>query len=239
MIETRISEQVFEKFPGFRRGIVFVRNMQNTGTSQELESWLNEALEQAASTPIDLKGDPRTKVWQDTYRALGVNPNKFPPAHLALLKRVQKPGAKIPFINKAVAIMNDNSIRGVLPVGGDDASQAGNTLELRHADGSEIFTPLSNPEKQEHPDPDEVIYIVAETGQVMCRRWNWRNSYLTRITEKTQTMVMNIDGLGENIADHTLTVRDRVARMLEEFCLAETETALLTPTHASHRFRTP
>jgi lysyl-tRNA synthetase class 2 len=239
MIETRISEKVFEKFPGFRRGIVFVRNMQNTGTSQELESWLNEALEQAASAPIDLKGDPRTKVWQDTYRALGVNPNKFPPAHLALLKRVQKPGAKIPFINKAVAIMNDNSIRGVLPVGGDDASQAGNILELRHADGSEIFTPLSNPEKQEHPDPDEVIYIVAETGQVMCRRWNWRNSYLTRITEKTQTMVMNIDGLGENIADHTLTVRDRVARMLEEFCLAETETALLTPTHASHRFRTP
>jgi len=236
MIETRISEQVFEKFPGFRRGIVFARNMQNTGSSQELESLLNEALEKAASAPVDLKVDTRTKVWQDTYRTLGVNPNKFPPAHLALLKRVQKPRAKIPFINKAVAIMNVNSIRGVLPVGGDDVSQAGNTLELRHADGNEIFTPLSNPEKQEHPDPDEVIYIVAETGEVMCRRWNWRNGFHTRITEETQAMVMNIDGLGEDIEAHTLAVRDRVAKMLEEFCSAKTETALLTPTHASHRF---
>jgi len=239
MIETRISEQVFEKFPGFRRGIVFARNMQNTGSSQELESLLNEALKHASNTPVDLKVDPRTKVWQDTYRELGVNPNKFPPAHLALLKRVQKPGAKIPFINKAVAIMNDNSIRGVLPVGGDDVSRAGNTLELRLAVGSEIFTPLSNPEKQEHPDPDEVIYTAAETGEVMCRRWNWRNGYLTRITKETQTMVMNIDGLGEDIEDHTLAMRDRVARMLEDFCAAETETALLTPTHAFHRFETP
>ena len=238
MIETRISEQVFEKFPGFRRGIVFVRIMQNTGSSQELESLLNEALKQAASAPIDLKVDPRTKVWQDTYRELGVNPNKFPPAHLALLKLVQKPGAKIPFINKAVAIMNDNSIRGVLPVGGDDVSQAGNTLELRLADGGEVFTPLSDPEKQEQPDPGEVIYIVAETGQVMCRRWNWRNGYHTRITEETQTMIMNIDGLGEDIEGQTLAMRDKVARMLEEFCLAETETALLTPTQPFHRFET-
>jgi len=238
MIETRISEQVFEKFPGFRRGIVFARNMQNAGSSQELESLLNEALEQAASAPVDLKVDPRTKVWQDTYRELGVNPNKFPPAHLALMKRVQKPGAKIPFINKAVAIMNDNSIRGVLPVGGDDVSQAGNTLELRLADGGEIFTPLSDPEKQEQPDPGEVIYIVAATGEVMCRRWNWRNGYHTRITGETQTMVMNIDGLGEDIGSHTLATCDRVARMLEEFCAAETETALLTPTKPFRRFET-
>ena len=238
MIETRISEQVFEKFSGFRRGIVFARNIQNTGSSQELELLLNEALEQAASAPVDLKVDPRTKVWQDTYRELGVNPNKFPPAHLALLKRVQKPGAKIPFINKAVAIMNDNSIRGVLPVGGDDVSQAGNTLELRLADGGEVFTPLSDPEKQEQSDPGEVIYIVAETGQVMCRRWNWRNGYHTRITGETQTMVMNIDGLGEDIEGHTLAMRDRVAQMLEEFCAAETETALLTPTQPFHRFET-
>jgi lysyl-tRNA synthetase class 2 len=236
MIETRISKQVFEKFPGFRRGIVFAQKMQNKGTSQELESLLNEAVEQAARTPVDLKEDPRTKVWQDTYRELGVNPNKFPPAHLALLKRVQKPGVRIPVINKAVAIMNDNSIRGVLPVGGDDVDHGGNTMELRLAHGSELFTPLSNPEGQEQPDPGEVVYIVAETGEVMCRRWNWRNGFKTRITEETKAMVMNIDGLGEDIQDHTVAVRDRVAQMLEKYCGAETDKALLTPAQPYHRF---
>jgi DNA/RNA-binding domain of Phe-tRNA-synthetase-like protein len=167
---------------------------------------------------------------------LGLNPKKFPPAHLALLKRVQKPGASIPFINKAVAIMNDNSIRSALPVGGDDILRAGETLELRFAKGDEKFTPLNDPEKTEHPDPGEIIYVVAETREIMCRRWNWRNGYQTRITEETQSMVMNIDGLGEESEKRAISVRDRVARMLEQYCNAEVETALLTPCEPYFRF---
>jgi lysyl-tRNA synthetase class 2 len=237
MPETRVNSQIFEKFPSFRRGIVAARNMNNRGAFPQLESLLNEALANAASNPIDLTTDPRTAAWNETYRELECNPKKFPPAHLALLKRVQKPGISIPFINKAVAIMNDNSIRGVLPVGGDDLLQAGETLELRFADGSEQFTPLFDPEKTEHPDPGEIIYVVSETREVMCRRWNWRNGFQTRITEETQAMVMNIDGLGEDSEKRAVSVRDRVARMLEEYCEAEVETALLAPSAPYFRIR--
>jgi len=237
MPETRIDKQVFNKFPGFRRGIVVARKMDNRGPSKELETLLNEALAGAAAGPIDLKTDPRTAVWNETYRELGCNPNKFPPAHLALLKRVQKPDVSIPFINKAVAIMNDSSIRGVLPVGGDDLVRAGEILELRPAGGSELFTPLNNPDKTEHPDPGEIIYVAAETGEVMCRRWNWRNGFQTRITEETEAIVMNIDGLGEDSEKRTVSVRDRVARMLEQYCSAEVETALLTPSEPVFLFR--
>jgi DNA/RNA-binding domain of Phe-tRNA-synthetase-like protein len=125
--------------------------------------------------------------------------------------------------------MNDNSIRGVLPVGGDDLQRAGKTLELRPAGGNERFTPLNDPDKIEHPDLGEIIYVVAETQEIMCRRWNWRNGFRTRITEETEAMVMNIDGLGEDSEKRTSLVRDRVARMLEQYCRAEVETALLTP----------
>lgn len=236
MPETRIDKRIFEKFPEFRRGIVVVRKMDNHGVSEELEALLNEAIVRAATDPIDLKSDPRTAVWNDTYRELGCNPNKFPPAHLALLKRVQKPGASIPFINKAVAIMNDNSIRGFLPVGGDDLNEAGQILELRPAEGDERFAPLNNPDKIEQPDPQEIIYLAVETGEVMCRRWNWRNGFKTRITEETQAMVMNIDGMGESSEERTLSVRDRVARMLEQFCGAEIETSLLTPSEPRFSF---
>jgi DNA/RNA-binding domain of Phe-tRNA-synthetase-like protein len=237
MPETRVSEQIFEKFPSFRRGIVVARKMNNRGLSEELEALLQEALAGAAAAPVDLTADQRTAVWDKTYRALGCNPKKFPPAHLALLKRIQKPGVTIPFINKAVAIMNDNSIRGVLPVGGDDLHRAGKTLELRPADGSERFTPLSDQDKTEHPDPGEIIYVVAETHEVMCRRWNWRNGFRTRITEDTEAMVMNIDGLGEDSEKRTSSIRDRVARMLALYCSAEVETALLTPAAPSFSFR--
>ena len=236
MFETRVGEQIFERFPSFRRGIVVARKMNNRGSSKEIETLLREALVSAAAAPIDLTADPRTVVWNETYRDLGCNPKKFPPAHLALLKRIQKPAISLPFINKAVAIMNDNSIRGVLPVGGDDLHQAGETLELRSADGSERFTPLSDPDKTEHPDPGEIIYVVAETQEVMCRRWNWRNGFRTRITEDTEAMVMNIDGLGEDSEKRTVSIRDRVARMLAQYCSAEVETALLTPAAPSFSF---
>ncbi|MBT8373551.1 MAG: hypothetical protein KJN80_01425, partial [Deltaproteobacteria bacterium] len=208
MPETRVDNLVFDKFLSFRRGIVVACKMDNRESDTKLESLLNDALVNAAANPLDLKTDPKTAAWIETYRELGVNPNKFPPAHLALLKRVQKPGAAIPFINKVVAIMNDNSIRGALPVGGDDLLRAGETLELRFAKGDEKFTPLNDPEKTEHPDSGEIIYMVAETGEVMCRRWNWRNGYQTRITEETQAMVMNIDGLGEDSEKRAISVRD-------------------------------
>jgi len=237
MPETRIDKRVFDRFPVFIRGIVVARKMNNRGHFKELETLLNEAIAGAAADPIDLKTDPRTAVWNETYRELKCNPNKFPPAHLALLKRVQKPGVSIPFINKTVAIMNDNSIRGVLPVGGDDLLRAGDILELCPAQGSELFTPLNNPDKTEHPDPGEIIYVAVETREVMCRRWNWRNGFKTRITEETETMVMNIDGLGEDSEKRTVSVRDRVARMLEQYCNAEVETAMLTQSEPSFLFR--
>ena len=146
------------------------------------------------------------------------------------IKRVQKPGAAIPFINKVVAIMNINSIKDVTPVGGDDVVRAAGSLELRYADGSESFTPLGNPDHKEQPVAGEVIYVVPESNEVMCRRWNWRNGHHTRIDEDTRVIVMNIDSLGKDSQSRAISTRDRVAQMLETFCQAEVLTTLLSPT---------
>jgi hypothetical protein len=43
---------------------------------------------------------------------------------------------------------------------------------------------------------------------------------------------MNIDVLGEQSEARAIETRDRVAEMLSEFCQAEIETALLTPTNS-------
>ena len=231
MVEIRIQEDIFREYPSFRRGIVVARNAHNKGRSGALEAKLEEAVADAAKHPIEIKSNPRTAVWNEAHRQFKSNPNKFPPAHCALLKRVQKPGTHIPFINKIVAIMNYNSIKDVTPVGGDDLMPAGRCLELRYATGSENFTPLGCPDISENPYPGEIIYVVAESNEVMCRRWNWRNGHKTRITEETQAIIMNIDVLGEQSEARAVETRDRVAGMLEEFCQAEIKTTLLTPSN--------
>ena len=231
MVEIQIQEDIFREYPTFRRGIVVAGNVNNKGRSEALEARLAKVIAGAAENPRDIKSNPCTAVWNEAHRQFKSNPNKFPPAHCALLKRVQKPGTLIPFINKIVAIMNYNSIKDVTPVGGDDLMQAGRCLELRYATGSENFTPLGCPDISENPYPGEIIYVVAESTEVMCRRWNWRNGHKTRITEETQAIIMNIDVLGEQSEDRAVETRDRVAGMLGEFCQAEIETTLLTPSN--------
>jgi len=238
MYEIRIQEKVLKDHPTFRRGIVVASKIQNNGHSKELESMLNKAVVEAGKQPIDIKTDPRTEIWIQAHRAFGSNPNKFPPAHCALIKRVQKPGARIPFINKVVAIMNYNSITAVTPVGGDDLDRAGQCLELRYANGGETFTPLGRPDSSEHPNPEEIIYVVAESDEVMCRRWNWRNGHNTLIGEETRTIVMNIDCLGEDSEEKAVITRDRVADMLVDFCGAEVIKTMLSPSQMSYQFTT-
>jgi lysyl-tRNA synthetase class 2 len=235
-MEVKVSERIFQEFPLFRRGIVVASGIQNKGGAQELEKLLQEAIESTCRQAIDLKADPRIAVWSEAHRRFASNPNKFPPAHFALIKRVQKPGVHLPFINRVVSIMNVNSIRDVIPVGGDDLDRAGQRLELRYASGQETFVPLDAPQTSEHPTPGEVIYVAADSGKVMCRRWNWRNGYETRITEETRAMVMNIDGLGEESESRAVKTRDQVAAMLEMYCGARTVKTLLTPAQPSFQF---
>jgi len=236
IMEVKVSERIFQEFPLFRRGIVVAAGIQNQGVSKELEDLLNEAVESAGLRPIDVKADPRIVVWSEAHRRFGSNPNKFPPAHFSLIKRVQKPGVHLAFINKVVAIMNCTSIADVIPVGGDDLDHAGPCLELRYASGQETFVPLDSPETSENPVPGEVVYVIADSGKVMCRRWNWRNGYETRITEETRAMVMNIDGLGEESESRAAKTRDRVASMLDKHCGARTLTTTLSRAQPSFRF---
>jgi DNA/RNA-binding domain of Phe-tRNA-synthetase-like protein len=236
MGEVRIQEEIFQAFPTFRRGIVFASNIQNEGPSEELESMLREAVAKAAERPVDLKSDLRMLAWAEAHRQFCSNPNKYPPAHAALLKRVQKGGVQIPLINKVVAIMNYNSILDAIPVGGDDVDRAGKSLVLRYASGEEVFSALGVPDNKEKAQAGEVIYVVEDTGVVMCRRWNWRNGHATRITEETTRIIMNIDGMGEGSEQRTLITRDRVAKMLKDYCGAETVTDLLTPSQPSLTF---
>ena len=233
----KIHPAIFQAQPTFQRGIIAVKHMNNRDLSSELQALLTQALREAATEPIDLDTDPRVTHWNEAHRQFGSNPNKFPSAHKALLKRVQKPNASLPFINNAVAIMNYNSIANKIPVGGDDLAHTGSVLELRHANGDEKFIPLGSSDV-ENPAPGEVIYVCAESTNVMCRRWNWRNGNLTAITTETQAIVMNVDGLGEDCPATVIQVRDRIAQMLTEFCDAITITTLLNIDSPAFEFST-
>jgi DNA/RNA-binding domain of Phe-tRNA-synthetase-like protein len=230
MFKIKVHEAVFRQQPTFCRGLVVATGLHNRGPDAALEAQLRKACEEAVQSAIDLATDQRFVTWSEAFRAFGAEPKRFAPAHLALRKRVQKPGAGLPFINKAVCVMNLASLQGAMPVGGDDLTRAaefGDVLELRPAAGDETFVPLGQPEQAERPEPGEII--LAVNREVCCRRWCWRNGHLTRLVEQTTSLVMNVDGLGADSQARVVALRDQVAELLKQHCNATITTGLLSP----------
>lgn len=229
-ITIRVAPQIFELAPTYRRGVVLATGLDNKRSDPVLEEMLAAIVVAKRTDPVDLAAMPLIVEWDAAHRASGTNPNRFLPSHKALLKRVQRPAGGVPFVNNVVACMNITSLKHILPVGSDDLEQVaslGKCLELRVARGDERFFPLGEPDSVESPSAGEVIYVVG--GEIMCRRWNWRNSDTTRVTERTTSIVMNVDAIGVDSGGRAVAAADEAAELLRSRCGATVSVALLSP----------
>jgi lysyl-tRNA synthetase class 2 len=118
-----------------------------------------------------------------------------------------------------VALFNYTSLKYLIPCGGDDVDRVEGNLVLGLATGDERFQPLGGGE-EETPVKGEVIYYDDAKGNVMCRRWNWRNGERTKIEVESKRLVINVDGLppvAQGVVDQA---RDELAELLVEHCKA-------------------
>ncbi|MBN1163806.1 MAG: hypothetical protein JXB45_04460 [Candidatus Krumholzibacteriota bacterium] len=218
-----IDKEIFQLFPGFKRGIIAVSDIVNGPGNERIKKLLQEEIEKRCGT--NCVEHEFVKSWEEAHRKFGSNPNKYPPSIKSLLKRIQK-GGGFPLINSVVALFNYISIKYLVPCGGDDVNRINGNLRLGFARGNETFIPLGS-EAAENPEPGEVIYFDEETGNVMCRRWNWRNGDFTKITRDTKKIIINIDGVGSIPPASVLKARDELARLLAELCGATLKTGYI------------
>jgi DNA/RNA-binding domain of Phe-tRNA-synthetase-like protein len=218
-----VDQEIFDRFPNFKRGLIIVSHIENALSDETIRQILNAEIEKR--TGANLLDHEYVRAWDSVYTHLGVNPNKFPPSIKSLLKRVAKSGG-IPFINSIVALFNYISITYLIPCGGDDTDSVKGNLRLGISKGNEIFVPLGSM-ASEPPVPGEVIYFDDKTLNVMCRRWNWRNSDFTKIQESTTRLVINIDGIDLVPRSVIEKARDELAELLTRQCRAKLTTDLL------------
>lgn len=222
-----ISSSLLARFPQFQRGVIIAQNVDNTGECPELLATLEQQISIIEDEECALM-DPRLLAWDQTYETLGLNPRKDTPSICFLIKQIKK-GKRPKHISPLVDCFNTISLKYRLPCGGDDLGVLrGGDLLLDFATGAESFTPLFRPEVTEHPEAGEVIYVTPLTNRVMCRRWNWRNGYFSRITSTTSDVVINLDGLIPPVTKDFLTAAtEELAEMVARFCGAAVRTATL------------
>jgi DNA/RNA-binding domain of Phe-tRNA-synthetase-like protein len=190
----RIAPAVAEAFPDTLIALVVATGVRGHEPWPHTATALQDLEQQLADgtwRPAD-ETDPRIEAWHTAYRSFGTNPRRVRPSVDALGRRLAKKGS-LPRINPAVDSYNSVSVRHGLPAGAFDLAHVTGDVDVRHADGTESFTPLGEPGTVEHPKPGEVVY--ADAAGVLTRHWNHRDAHRTRVTEDSAHVAFVLETL--------------------------------------------
>jgi DNA/RNA-binding domain of Phe-tRNA-synthetase-like protein len=211
-----ISHHVFDRFPGYVRGVVLADEVRNTKSPEELVALLRET-ESTLRCQLDvdaLDGHPRIASWREAYRAFGAKPTKFRPSMEAMARRVLK-SQDIPSINALVDIGNVVSLRHLIPAGGHALEAITRDVELRPATGEEQFTAFGE-STIENPVEGEIIF--AEGSTVLTRRWTWRQGEHTIMRADTTVVEFNVDGLPPVPVFEIDQACHEIMELIQQFC---------------------
>ena len=210
---------LLERFPQTCGGVVHGRCLRNPPTNAELRHEF--AAEQSATlvrlgqrSPADIAP---LAAWRRTFSAFGVSPTKYRCAAEALLRRLRKAG-EIPSINTLVDIGNLISLRYSLPVLVYDLAKTSGTVTVGFARGDEAYYELHS-KTLEAPPAGEVIF-ADERRRVIARRWCWRQSAESAVSETTSEALLIVEAQHDGGLDLVRTaakdLRDLISRFAGE-----------------------
>lgn len=207
-----VDEAVFALRPDYRAILIGVDGIVPGPSNDTSEALLQaaeaSAVEALAQTPVDQL--PHIAAWREAYRAFGAKPQRTRNSAEALIRRAE---SGLPRVNKLTDIYNAISVKYQLPVGGEDLTQYVGAPRLIRATGEEPFETTANGEVVvEHPDEGEVVW--ADDAGVTCRRWNWRQTPRTALTESTTTALFILDGLAPMTDDDLHAAADELIAAL-------------------------
>ena len=225
----RIADEIFQRFPGYVRGVVIAHELANGPSPPELVELLREA---EAAVRARVKADavaeePRIKSWREAYRAFGAKPAEFRSSIEAMARRALK-NDRLPSINALVDIGNLISLRHLLPAGAHAIDLLAGDIELRFATGAERFVAFGSAET-EHPLPGEVIFTEGDT--VLTRRWTWRQGQHTLTLPESRAVEFNIDGLPPVAPSDVVHAGVEIMELVQRFCGGRSRFVLLDREH--------
>lgn len=193
-IDARLSARV----PGYVLGLIAVPDIDVVKDAPAVAEQLTTAedtLHAERLIKADISALPSITAWRDTYRAVDVNPNRFPCAAESVLRRVAK-GDRLPRINSLVDLCNATSLDSRLPVASCDVGDIESELDVRLAHGTETYLPLGAPDSPEHPEPGEVVYADGR-GRAHSRRWNWRQGDVVKTGIGRRRILLTVESVHE------------------------------------------
>ena len=226
-----IAPAVFERYPLFRRAVLVARGVDNRRELSEVAALLRDAEATARRDELaDFKNHPALAAWADVFRSMNLNPNRYPPSVVNLIKRTRK-GTALPYVNTLVALFNCVSLRHLVPCGGDDLDAVTGDLRLDFARGDECYVPLGRPDTLEHPPVDEIVYMDTGNKDVFCRAWCWKNGDRSKLLPSTTRAAINVDVMSADGEAALAPIAAELTGWLTRYAGAEVECHIMSPDH--------
>ena len=210
--------------------VLLCSGVDNSAENPSLAAMLRQGEKQIREDPFleTFKEHPALAGWQEAFRSLGVNPNKYPPSMTNLIKRVRS-GKELPFINPLVCLFNIVSMKYLVPCGGDDLRHVREKVLLCFASGEERYVPLGQPEMTETPDAGEVVLKDTSSGEIFCRKWCWKNGERSKIDTDSIKVAINVDCMPPVEEATARAAAEELASLIEIHCGGTVSVHLLSP----------
>lgn len=221
----QIDQQIWERFPQLKVGVLIARNFDNQSKKEETLSFLRKAEKEAkgAYENADLGEVAKLVDWREAYRSFGYKPAKARCSVDALLRRVVK-DKELPSINPLVNLYNAISLTHSLPAGADDLDKVEGKLHLTFAKGDEPFTAIGA-ETPEIATSGEVVY--RDDKEVTCKAWNYRECDKTKITDATKNAALVVEGLEHTSLSEMAKALHALKKEIDKYCGGSFELYLL------------
>lgn len=189
-----VDDEIAMRYPAYQVVLVAALGVDVEALRPCVDDVVERANDVAAEWARDEPdpADDHLERWREAYRSFGANPRRTRVSVEALLRRSAQSG--LPRISPLVDIYNAISVVHCVPIGGEDLARYQGRARLHLATGAEPFHTTSNGESVvEHPEPGEPVW--SDDVGVTCRRWNWRQTNRTAITDQTIDAGFIVDSL--------------------------------------------
>ncbi|MFD9883148.1 B3/4 domain-containing protein [Streptomyces alboflavus] len=214
---------LWQDFPQLVPGVILTRGITaDVSVDRPVAAFGAAAAERLAGSQES--GLPEVQAWRRAFAAMGLKPTQYRCASESLLRRFRKEGS-LPRIHPLIDLCNAASIAYGIPVGVFDVPLISGDLEVRYADGDEVYETFGGAE--EHPDPREVIF-ADDARRAHARRWTNRQSGYSAVRDTTSDVLIIVEALHESAPADVAKLMDALTAELRAVWGVETTAAVLS-----------
>lgn len=222
----KIDPRIFDVFPDFRLALVAAYGIDSakidptiTQKLAQVQDRLKQALDRHA-----LLNHPFIQAWHRAYQHMGLNPKEYSSSVENLAMRVIK-GTGVRSINTLVDAYNTVSLTYLLPLGGQNLDAVQGDLVLTYATDQEQAVMLLGEKEAKKPVSGEILY--KDDQGAVCRRWNWRESDRTKLTQQTTNALFELEALDPVLTPLLWDAMSELAATIQKSCGGTVSTIIL------------